>query len=148
MIDLRNQNLKKIANIKTKPEQIKTNNFHFALAEYIFRELKRKGIEVKKKNELSLRVQIGGADTHRYHTLVIDCLDGNIYAINKENKEKRVGRLMSFKGQRASDAYNCMKKSIEKIIKKINLYSLLDDFEMIEKKASINKVVLDLRNKK
>ncbi|MNM91167.1 hypothetical protein D3C81_1034600 [compost metagenome] len=95
--------------------------------------MRKKGFEVKKKNGLSLAVKIGNQDTHKYHSLVIDCLDGHIYGVNKDNNEKKIGKLLSFQGTRASDAFHCMKKSIEKIVKKVDFYSLLNEVEELEK---------------
>ena len=143
MIDLRNKNLTKTSTIKTKPTQSKSNDFHFALSDYLFKELKTRGIDVRKNNDLALRIHFGKDESNRHYSLLIDCLDGNIYSSRKDRKDKKIGRLISFKGNRASDAFHCMKKSIEKIIKKLDLYSLLNDIDALEKKASLKRV--DLR---
>lgn len=141
MIDLRNTQDKKLIkaanrfrslDIKTNPESNKHKNFHFALSDYILRELRKRGVKVSKLNDLALRIHIGEPEFFKYHSLVIDCLEGAIYAINNQNKERKIGKLVNFEGKRASDAFHCMKKSIYKILRKINVYSMDHEGNVIE----------------
>lgn len=172
VVDLRNKNLdlyivrravrnrfsqlRKESSLKTKPEQNKYDNFHFALAEYLYKELKKNKVEVKKMNDLAVRIHIGEPELYKYHSLVIDCLDGNLYLINSKNNPKKIGKLSKFEGMRASDAFNCMKRSIYKILRKLNVYSIDHQGNKIEKLAKLSHVkdmrrtamkTIDLRKK-
>lgn len=139
LIDLRKRNMTKVSTIKTKPTQSKSNDFHFALSDYIYKELRVRGINVKKRHDLALRVHVGNDDSG--YSLLIDCLDGNIYSTNKNCRDKKIGRLIAFRGNRASDAFHCMKKSIDKIVKKLDLYSILNDINILEKKSNSQKLI-------
>jgi 8-oxo-dGTP pyrophosphatase MutT (NUDIX family) len=122
-----------IAGVKTKPHQTKHDNFHQALAEYLYKELKKNKLNVSKLNELTVSVACDRTTDNRFNHIVIDCLDGQMYLSGQGYKDRRIGKLLNFKGNRASDAYQCMKNSIHKILSKIDRYN-------------VHVIVNDLRN--
>lgn len=146
MIDLRS----KVASLKIKPKQTKHNDFNLALADYLTKELKKRGIATSKLNDLAVRIHVGDVEKFKYHSLVVDCLDGNMYVIDKRNKEKKVGKLLAFKGTRSSDAFHCLTRSIYKILRKLSIYTVEHEMQhpIIVSDLRKKKVVSDLRRKK
>lgn len=142
MKDLRS----KIANLNIKPKQTKHNDFNLALADYLTKELKKRGITTSKLNDLAVRIHVGDVEKFKYHSLVVDCLDGNMYVVDKRNKERRVGKLIAFKGTRSSDAFHCLTRSIYKILKKLSIYTIEHELpQPIVRDLRTKKIVSDLR---
>lgn len=138
MLDLRT------ASIKVKPSDSKEKDYHLALAEYLYKELKSNGIQVKKHN-ISLRVALNNKLEEKYEHIVIDCLEGKIYLRGKEVKDKYFGRLRRFQANgKPSDAYHCVAQSVTRIINRIK--KLQDSLSQVEREV-LADAPLDLRRK-
>lgn len=132
--DLRGKNVK-IA-IKTKPSDCKEEDLHLLLSNYLYKELKKESIDVKRNN-VNLIVSLKN-DTE----LIVDCLDGRIYM-----DDKSIGKLRRFNMKRSGEAYDCAVQNAKRLINKIkSLQNELNQDNVIFKTSSIKKYIKDLRN--
>lgn len=123
-----------------KPSYIKEKDFNLALSQYLYRELRKHKISVKKIGVL-LDISLPNKYKDKYDHLIIDCLDGKLYLRGGKVKDKYCGKLNKFSnGQRRSDAYACATQSIRKIL--LKLEQLVQN---INKQGGVNKNVRDLR---
>ena len=105
--------LKSSLNPKTKEE-----NFNLAVADYLSKGLREKGMNCIRKNA-AVEVTLDKPYLDKYHAVIIDCMDGNLYLRGKECKDKKWGKLRRFEGQRVADAYHCANQSITRIFNRI-----------------------------
>lgn len=134
------ESVEKEASVKTLPHKSKHSNFHMALTDYFYKELKSHGFNVSKKNDVTIHLGFDRTTGNRYNSMLVDCLDGQIYLSGSNSKDRRVGKLLGFNGNRTSEAYDCMKRSISKLLNKINRYRVevvLSDLR--EQKKTRNK---------
>ena len=105
--------------IKTKPSDSKESDFHLALVDYLYKELKHNKLSVSRHNVM-LKVALENKHLDKYEHLIIDCLEGKMYLRGKEIKDKYFGKLRRFQGgQRPADAYHCVVQSTMRIINRI-----------------------------
>lgn len=114
----------KEASVKTLPNSTKHTDFNLALADYLYKELKKMKFKVNKSNDLAIHLAFDKTIDPRYNTIILDCLDGKVYLSGNQEKDRQIGRLRNFRGTRASDAYHCMKSSIERILRKVDKYKI------------------------
>jgi uncharacterized protein YpmB len=154
MIDLRiiDDFRKAVIASSIKPTDSKEQNFHLALAEYLYKELKSRKLSVTR-HDVILKVALKNKHDNYEHVL-IDCMDGKMYLRGKQLKDKYFGRLRRFEGgQRASDAYHCAMQSITRIVNRIkelenSLNEIKEVFGEIERTDMRQKsIVKDLRSK-
>lgn len=127
------ESLDKEAFVKTLPNSTKHTDFNLALADYLFKELKKLKFKVNKSNDLAIHLAFDKTIDPRYNTIILDCLDGKVYLRGDQEKDRQIGRLRNFRGTRASDAYHCMKSSIERILRKVDKYKInVHDFRSKE----------------
>lgn len=120
--------IRNIVAIKIKPKDSKAKDFHTALADYLHKELKYQGLNVKRHN-INLKIKLEKLHQDKYDHIVIDCHAGKIFLRGKEVKDKFFGRLRRFEGSRPADAYHCVAQSATRIVNRINklMNDLLDD---------------------
>ena len=99
--------INKIA-IRVNPSDCRNKDVHLLLSDYLYKELKSEGINVKRNN-VNLIVSFKNNTK-----LVIDCLDGNIYM-----DDKSIGKLRRFNMNRSGEAYDCAVQNAKRIINKI-----------------------------
>ena len=141
LIDMRQMN-KMAANIK--PSDSKQKDFHLALADYLYKELKSQNMGVKRHNVI-LKISLKNKHEDKYEHVIIDCLEGRMFLRGKEVKDKYFGRLRRFQGgSRTSDAYHCAVQSATRIIKRIQ--KLQESLNGEEREVLGDVTRLDLRN--
>lgn len=129
IIDLRRE----IISFNIKPTDSRHKDFHSALAEYLYKELKTNGLNVSR-HQVVLKVALKNKHEDKYEHVVIDCLEGNLYLRGKEISDKYFGRLRRFTGgQRQSDAYHCAIQSASRIISRIQ--KLQDELNELEREV-------------
>jgi len=125
MIDLRKR---AITAVKIIPKDSRADDFHTAVAEYLYKELKYQGLNVKKQN-VTLKISLDKICKDKYDQIVIDCLAGKLYLRGKEVKDKFFGKLRRFEGSCPSEAYHCVVQSATRIANRIKrlMNDLLDE---------------------
>lgn len=125
MLDLRKR---AIVAVKVKPKDSKADDFHTALADYLYKELKHQGLEVKRNN-VNLKIKLDKLHDDKYDHIVIDCVVGKLFLRGIEVKDKFFGKLRRFEGSRPADAYHCVVQSATRIVNRVKrlMNDLLDD---------------------
>lgn len=127
--DLRNI-FSKIA-IKVNPSDCRSKDVHLLLSDYLYKELKMEGIDVKRNN-VNLIVSFKNNTN-----LVIDCLDGHLY-MRGDNLNKQIGKLRRFNMNRSGEVYDCAVQNAQRIINKIkSIQQQINNDNVIFKKASL-----------
>lgn len=145
MLDLRKR---AILAVKVKPKDSKANDFHIALADYLYKELRHQGLNVKR-NSVNLKIKLDKLHDDKYDCIVVDCIAGKLFLRGKEVKDKFFGKLRRFEGSRPADAYYCVVQSATRIANRVKrlINNLLDDNDEREIYAEeIERV--DLRRKR
>lgn len=128
--------------VNIKPSASKENDFNLALAEYLYKELKSKGLNVNKKNVI-LNVKLSNKVEDKYENIVIDCLEGKLFLRGKEVKDKYFGRLSKFNGSHKGEAYQCMVESAQRIINRIE--KIEDELNNSEREIIADIERIDMR---
>ncbi len=125
MLDLRKRS---ITAVKVKPKDSKAGDFHTALADYLYKELRHQGLEVKRNN-VNLKIKLDKLHDDKYDHIVIDCVAGKLFLRGEEVRDKFFGKLRRFEGSRPADAYHCMVQSATRIVNRIKrlMSDLLDE---------------------
>ena len=143
MIDMR----RSILAIKVKPKDSKADDFHTALADYLYKELKQQGLNIKRNN-VNLKIILDKLHDDKYDHIVIDCVAGKLFLRGQEVKDKFFGKLRRFQGSRPADAYHCVVQSATRIVNRIKrlMDNLLDEND--EREICAEEIErLDLRKK-
>lgn len=133
--DLRKLFLK--VSIKVNPSDCRNKDVHLLLSDYLYKELKTEGIDVKRNN---VNLIVSFKDNTR---LIVDCLDGHIY-IDNNDSHKPIGKLRRFNMKRSGEAYDCAVQNAKRIINKIKaIQNEINNDNVIFKTASLK----DMRKK-
>ena len=128
--------ISKIA-IKVNPSDCKNKDMHLLLSDYLYKELKSEGINVRRNN---VNLIVSFKDNTK---LVVDCLDGHLY-INTEESNKPIGKLRRFNIRRAGEAYDCAVQNARRIINKIKaIQNEINNDNVIFKSASLKNNYLN-----
>ena len=100
------------------PSVTKETNFNLATADYLTKGLRDKGLKCIKKNAI-VDVKLNSLYLDKYSSVIIDCMDGNLYLRGDNCKDKKWGKLRRFEGQRTADALHCANQSITRIYNRI-----------------------------
>lgn len=112
-----NRILKRIAtsiDLKDSHEE----DFHLALAEYLSKGLKDKGLNCMRKDAI-VDIKLDKLYLNKFNSIIIDCLDGNLYLRGDNCRDKKWGKLRRFEGQRTADALHCANQSITRIFNRV-----------------------------
>lgn len=148
MIDLRKK-LNKFA-VNIKPRDSKETDFHLAVADYLYKELRAHGYDAMKKDVI-VKVSLANKYEDKYEQVLIDCLEGKIYLRGKALEDRYLSRFRKFEGQRVGEAYSCVIENVKAIIDKIESLSIkldnvvLGEVEIIDMRRSITRI--DMRKK-
>lgn len=109
--------LKRLARrLNILPSDSKSNDFHVALADYLYKELKTAEIPVEKNN-VCLTIKLNSY-LDKYDKVVIDCHAGKMYL--RGSTDRYWGKLRRFNnGKKVADAYHCAAQSATRIINRI-----------------------------
>ena len=118
--------MKKMSKLTITPEDSKHEDFTLSLVDYFYKELLNRGIKTNKKSA-SVEVTLPNKYDNKYHCIIIDCSDGNVYLRGNNCNDKHFGKLSRFNPQRKSDAYNCVNYSVTRLVNRIN--ELFHDLE-------------------
>lgn len=148
MVDFRR---KITASLRIRPSDSKEKDFHLALADYLYKELKAEKFSVSK-HDVMVKVRLEKAYQERYNHIVIDCHAGKMYLRGKDVSDRYFGRLRRFEGSRASDAYHCVSQSSTRIINRIKSIMISDTIEVLAETERMDMrkskiVATDMRKK-
>ena len=109
--------LKRLARkLSILPSDSKSNDFHVALADYLYKELKTAEIPVEKNN-VCLTIKLNSY-LNKYDKVVIDCHAGKMYL--RGSTDRYWGKLRRFNnGKKIADAYHCAAQSATRIINRV-----------------------------